>query len=147
MVLKVRNGCSYGDDPQDLQAEMLDHSKQTGYKVDHFADAVCGECSSTGFRVLLDDEEGCAVRICLSCKAQHYIGDSAQYAQDATLGDCSCPCGQEAFQVSIGVHLYAGSNDVKWLYLGLRCISCGLVAVYGDWKNEYEGYERLLQMV
>ncbi|WP_193378329.1 hypothetical protein [Schlesneria paludicola] len=28
--------------------------------------------------------------------------------------------------------------------LGFRCTACGLTAVYGDWKNEYNGYQELL---
>jgi len=31
-------------------------------------------------------------------------------------------------------------DDVRWLYLGCRCVTCGLTACYGDWKNEYPGY-------
>lgn len=37
------------------------------------------------------------------------------------------------------------SDDVRWLYLG--CRSCGLVGCYADWKNEFNGYEKLLAMM
>ncbi len=40
--------------------------------------------------------------------------------------------------------LYEGSEDVRWLYVGCRCPACGLTAVYGDWKNEFNGYRDLL---
>jgi hypothetical protein len=63
------------------------------------------------------------------------------------LGECACPCGQEEFEITVGVSLYEESEDVKWLYLGCRCPACGLVAVYGDWKSEYEGYRGLLARV
>lgn len=36
---------------------------------------------------------------------------------------------------------------MKWLDLGCRCTACGLTAVYGDWKNEYEDYQALLARI
>ena len=66
---------------------------------------------------------------------------------EAQLEECACPCGREAFKISAGVSLYEGSHDVRWLYLGCRCAQCGLTAVYGDWKNECEGYQTLLVKV
>jgi len=36
---------------------------------------------------------------------------------------------------------------VKWLYLGCRCVACGLVACYGDWKNEFEDFREFLKRV
>jgi len=41
--------------------------------------------------------------------------DGAEYADDAELEDCACPCGTELFQITAGVHLYADSSDVKLL--------------------------------
>ena len=46
-----------------------------------------------------------------------------------------------------GVALYAKSEDVRWLYLGLRCPACKLTAVYGDWKCEAGPYRELLARV
>ena len=51
------------------------------------------------------------------------------------------------FEISAGVALYQDSQDVRWLYVGCRCVCCGLTACYGDWKNEYPGYETLLRAV
>ena len=50
--------------------------------------------------------------------------------------NCACPCGGEGFEITAGVSLYEGSEDVEWLYLGCRCPRCGLVAVFGDWATE-----------
>jgi len=147
MTLRVKRGHSYGDNHEDLRAEILNHSKDNGYPVDHFGDAICKTCTSKVFRVALDDSAGCAERHCISCENRHFIGDSSDYADEAELEDCSCPCESEEFEVAVGLHLYSGSKDVKWLYLGLRCTACGLVAVYGDWKNEFEGYEALLARI
>ncbi len=95
----------------------------------------------------LDENEGAAVRVCAKCKAEHPIGDSDEYLEDAELEECACPCGNEEFEVTVGVSLYEDSEDVRWLYLGCRCPKCGLAACYGDWKNEYIGYRELLKRV
>lgn len=95
----------------------------------------------------MDDNEGAAVRVCVGCKAEHPIGDSDGCLEEAELGEYACPCGGEEFEITVGVSLYADSEDVRWLYLGCRCPKCGLAAVYGDWKNEFNGYQELLARV
>lgn len=99
------------------------------------------------FSLLIDDNEGAAIRECSSCQNRHPIGDSEEYLDDAELEECACPCGNGHFEISIGVSLYENSNDVRWLYLGCRCPQCNLCAVYGDWKNEFIGYNILLKKV
>ena len=83
----------------------------------------------------------------LLCAAEHFVGDSEDYAEDAELEKATCVCGGNVFELCIGVALYRDSEDVRWLYLGLRCVACGITGVYGDWKNEYNGYEDLLARV
>jgi hypothetical protein len=51
------------------------------------------------------------------------------------------------FEITVAVSLYADSEGVRWLYIGCRCPACGITAVYGDWKNEFDGYRELLAMV
>jgi hypothetical protein len=146
MALRRRGKWRYGDSQADIPGEILRYSKGVEYLAHHYADAVCG-CGGKVFRLLLDDTQGAAVRRCVACNAEHPIGDSDEYMEEAELGECACPCGNEEFEISVGVSLYEGSEDVKWLYLGCRCPGCGLTAVYGDWKNEFIGYRELLARV
>jgi len=147
MALRKRGKWRYGDSQADIRAEILRYSKEAGYPAKHYADAVCA-CSGRVFSLYLDDNEGVASRVCIACDADvHPIGDSAEYMEDADEDECSCPCGAEAFEITVGVSLYPRSEDVRWLYLGCRCPACGLTAVYGDWKNEFQGYEELLSRV
>lgn len=81
--------------------------------------------------VLARRHEGVAVRTCVGCHSEHPVGDSDACLEDAALEECACPCGRD-------VSLSEGSEDVRWLYAGCRCPSCGLTAVYGDWKNEFK---------
>jgi hypothetical protein len=146
MALRKRGKWRYGDSQADIRAEVLRYSKGVEYPAQHYADPVC-KCGGTRFRLALDDDQGAAVRTCVACDKEHPIGDSKDYLAEAELGECACPCGGEEFEISVGVSLYDDSEDVRWLYLGCRCPKCGLTAVYGDWKNEFNGYRKLLARV
>jgi len=142
MAFHIRGKHHYADEQADIRVELQDYSAKS-YPVQHFAEAVC-VCGGCRFRLTVDDTEGAAVRECVSCGHKHPVGDSAEYLEDAELEECECPCGQAAFELTVGVALYPKSEDVRWIYLGCRCVGCGLVGCYGDWKNEYEGYQDLL---
>ena len=143
MTLRRKAEYGYGDSQEDIRTLLTDYSNRNAYPADHYADALC-TCGNTTFRLFLDEEVGAAVRLCARCGVQHPMGDSADYLEEARLGEAECICGSNIFEITVGVALYSGSEDVKWLYLGCRCIQCSLVACYGDWKNEYIGYQELL---
>jgi hypothetical protein len=145
-VLTKKGQYWYGDSQGDIHREILRYSELNGHFADHFSDAICS-CGSSAFRLSLDENEGAAVRECAQCALQHPIGDSGEYLKNASLEECGCPCGNDNLEISVGVSLYANSDDVRWLYLGCRCPQCKLTAVYGDWKSEFSGYLLLLQRV
>ena len=140
MALTMRGEFRYGDSRADIREELVRYSKLNAYVAHHFADAVC-KCDGTRFRLSLDGNEAVAVRKCIECAAEHPLADGDEYLEEAELEECACPCGGEDFEIAVGVSLYADSEDVRWLYLGCRCPECGLTAVYGDWKNEFIGYQ------
>lgn len=147
MAHRKRGKWWYGDTQADIRAEIDRYSRKNGYPAEHFADAGCS-CGGRVFALRLDDAAGVASRTCVACDAApHPIGDSGDYADEAEEQECACPCGGEAFEITVGVALYAGSEDVRWLYLGCRCPACGVTAVHGDWKNEFGGYRELLARV
>jgi ribosomal protein S27AE len=147
MALQKRGKWRYGDSQADIRAEIRRYSQKITYLAHHYADAVCGKCGGRVFWLFLDDLQGVAVRTCVACDDAHAIGDSDNFMASAELDECVCPCDGEQFEITVGVSLYKGSEDVKWLYLACRCPTCGLTAVYGDWKNEYIGYKELLARV
>lgn len=116
------------------------------YVPTHFADAKCN-CGATTFKLLVDDEEGVAIRICTNCEVEHPMGDSDEFLEDANSEETGCVCGAEVFEITVGVSLYDDSEDVRWLYVGCRCTACGLTGCFGDWKNEFSGYQDLLAKV
>ncbi|MBI3072127.1 MAG: hypothetical protein HYY84_08400 [Deltaproteobacteria bacterium] len=145
-MLRRRGGFSYGESQADIRDELHRYSKANAYIVDHFADAVC-DCGCKVFGLALDEAAGVAVRTCVGCRTERPIGDCADDLADAELEECACTCGGEELEVTGGVSLYEGSEDVRWFYIGCRCPKCGLTAVYGDWKNEFNGYRELLARV
>src|SRR4051812_36926020 len=92
MALTKRGKYRYGENRADIRAEILRYSKTNAYVAEHFADAAC-VCGGKVFRLVLDDTEGAAVRTCVGCAAEHPIGDSDEYLDEAELEECSCPCG------------------------------------------------------
>jgi hypothetical protein len=148
VIQRTKQGLGYADAQADIPDELRHYSDhgEGSYTPQHFADAVC-RCGRREFLLRTDDEAGVAVRVCGTCGHEHAIGDSADYLDEAELDDHECLCGSPLFEITVGVHLYRGSQDVRWLYLGCRCPACGLAGCYGDWKNEYDGYRGLLKRV
>src|SRR5579862_5259845 len=143
MALRKRGAYRFGDGPDDLHVEIKRYSLLVGYQAEHFSDCVCA-CSNRLFKLALDEAQGAAVRQCIVCNAEHPIADSEEFLADATLEETECPWGKNGVELSLGVSLYENSEAVRWLYVGCRCSQCGLVAVYGDWKNEFENFRVLL---
>ena len=147
MALRKRGKWRYGDSQADIRAEILRYSKGVKYLAQHFADAVC-VCGGKAFLLCLDDNACVATRVCIACDADaHPIGDSDEYLDGAEEEECARPCGEEVFEITVGVSLYPDTEDVRWLYIGCRCPKCGRTAIYGDWKNEFIGYQALLAQV
>jgi hypothetical protein len=146
MALRKRGKWWYGDSQADIRDEIVRYSKLNGYLAHHFADAEC-KCGGRLFVLRMDDTAGAAVRKCVRCSEEHPIGDSGQYLDEAELEAYECVCLENVFEITVGVSLYDSSEDVRWLYLGCRCPKCGLTGVYGDWKNEFNGYRELLARV
>ncbi|MCH8243591.1 MAG: hypothetical protein IH897_13415, partial [Planctomycetes bacterium] len=61
----------------------------------------------------LEKIAGRPIRICDECNDEHPIGDSEDYTEAAELEGCECPCGSNLFEITIGVSLYEGSEDVR----------------------------------
>lgn len=146
MALQKRGGHYFGNSQDDIRTEVVRFSNLNGYEATQFADALCN-CGGRLFHLVMDEDEGAAVRTCIKCGGRHAIADSAEYLADAELEDYGCLCGEDHFEITAGISLYPASQDVRWLYIGCRCPSCGLTGVYGDWKNEYLDYRALLAKV
>ena len=51
------------------------------------------------------------------------------------------------FNIGVGFALFTDSNDIRWSYVGLRCVGCGLLGCVADWKIDYSPSCQLLEQV
>lgn len=79
-----------GADFTDL-AEYVRVVTASGYPADRVTQSVCA-CGGTYFRLAADTTEGCARRTCGACGTSAFIGDSAEYWEDAAPEPVACPC-------------------------------------------------------
>lgn len=131
-----------GEDITDL-ADYLRKFRVGGYLVEEVVESVCSGCSGRAFRVAADDDEGCAGRVCIACGVGVFLADSAEYAEEAELQPCECPCGGDTFAVALGF-AFRADREVRWISIGLRCLTDGAVGVYADWKIDYSPTAHLL---
>ena len=147
MAITKKGKYYYGENQNDLREVLAEYSEEVRYPIDHFKDVSCS-CGNKIFNVLMNEDEGVAARICTSCEDEHGIGDSDDYIDDVeSIDEMVCLCGSNEFQITAGVSLYKDSEDVRWFYLGLYCPKCHCLGCYGDWKNEFLGYKKLLEKI
>ncbi|GIF71708.1 hypothetical protein [Asanoa siamensis] len=133
----VEDGLPRGETFEDLAA-FLREPEPGGYPIQEVRECVCRSCGGRSFEVVVAADEGAVRRTCLACGAHDFIGDSDEYWDDAEEhGVCECPCGNETFAAAVGYSLREDGEDVRWLYVALRCLSCGGMGVYEDWKISY----------
>ena len=110
-----------------------------GHSVADGLHATCGPCSDAagGFRPVLDDEEGAAVRTCATCGSQIAMLDCADYLEDADLGGAACPCGHEVFDAAVGFALRE-DGEIRWVSIGLRCLEDGWLGVYAGLEDQLQ---------
>jgi hypothetical protein len=134
-----------GTEPQDLNKYLEAYSSDQ-YKVHQFRLAKC-ECGSESFSLLADDVEGTAKRICSKCGGEHLICDSEEYWPDSSPEEWTCiGCGSKSANVGVGFSLYE-DGEVRWLYVGERCVSCGILGCFAGWKVAYTPSKQLVDQV
>lgn len=118
---------------------------QQGYPATKFAIARCA-CSTDRFRLYADQDEGCAKRQCTSCGKDAFICDSEDASEDASLKKVSCKCKKDVFDLVVGFSL-RDTGEIKWITVGARCVFCGMLGSYIDWKIDYAPTDHLYSKV
>ena len=82
-------------------------------------------------------------------RAREFIADREEHWDDDESADyfCGCPCGAEEFAGAVGFSSREDGQGVRWVFIGLRCLSCGLLGIYEDWKISYGPSLHLLDQV
>jgi len=121
---------------RDALADSIRDYASGNYAVAEVRHSTC-TCGADRFEVQADDTEGCALRRCVACEQEHLICDSEEYWDESNAEQCFCTCEKGIFQVAVGFALVEDKTNVRWLYVGMRCVACGLAGVYADWKIDY----------
>jgi hypothetical protein len=149
MALQQRGDYWYGDSASDIRV-LLSMDRPGSDPITVFADAVC-ECGGRVFTLQLDDEYQEAALFCKACDSQHLfhttnVDGYYEGHPEADTEWCGCPCtkrGATYYEITLGASLYDGSDDVRWVHIGCRCVACGLVAFYASWHRIEIPYQTL----
>lgn len=134
-----------GTEAADLEPFLRDY-EAGGYPVTRVVQARCG-CGATRFEVSLSDDGDAVSRACARCGEEVRMLDSAEHwDEDGEHDECACPCEGEVFEAAVGFALRE-DGSVKWVSVGLRCVECGILGTYADWKIDYEPSAGLLDRV
>ncbi len=116
-----------------------------GYPTSKHIVAKCS-CGKQHFQLTADQDEGCAKRICASCGIEKFICDSEENWQGSSPKKLKCNCRKDIFEIVVGFSLRDG-GEIKWVYIGERCVNCELLGSYVDWGIDYAPTKHLYSMV
>ena len=139
-----------GSEAKDVE-EYLRALKPEGHPVHDTRVCQC-TCGSLDFGLRADRNEGCARKTCFKCGTKSFLGDSAEYWKDATPRTWKCTeCGSKVCNLAVGFSLYEAdpgeAADVRWISVGQRCVKCGTLGSFVDWKVAYGPSHHLLEQV
>jgi len=115
-----------------LSEEIRRYAKLNGYTADRVTAQLCS-CGCQHFALTSDDDEGAACIRCKDCGQEIDVESSKSYIKDPIANICNCD--EEYMKVSIGVAMYPGTTNTRWVYVGCECSTCNLVGVYVDWQE------------
>ncbi|MFO0570075.1 MAG: hypothetical protein U0263_30810 [Polyangiaceae bacterium] len=139
-----------------LRREMKQYADANGYPMarSYAPKCKCGAkvmsaaYGSGTFFIAGDDRDGGALLICGDCDAEGFVADSQTYMRPRLTREGQwreCFCRKRDFQVVVGAAFYADSSDVRWWYVGGRCVHYGVQGVYVDWKDDGTPWEAKLR--
>jgi ribosomal protein S27AE len=133
-----------GEDFGDL-AEYLRVVTAGGYPADRILESVCS-CGGTTHRLRADPLEGVAQRTCVVCGSSAFIADSEEEWSEARPELWRCICGNDTAELGVAFSLKS-DGEVRWITVGQRCMSCGVLAAMVDWKISYGPSAHLLAQI
>jgi len=109
-----------------------------GYPVHRVIEARC-DCGGASFHIHVDRDDELAQTECVGCGAKTFVADSEDHWDASVVEAQSCPCGEEVFEVGLGLCIREDEEDgdwVRWGSIGSRCVACGTLASSVDWKSD-----------
>ena len=100
---------------------------------------MCSECNNTIFSTFVDDEEDAIKVKCNRCGKEKILLDCDDVWEESRPKSVKCPVCKRGKEFNLKVGLIRRDNgSVKWVYIGNRCVNCGVLGFFLDWKIDYE---------
>ncbi len=98
----------------------------------------CGNCGGEALKMRMDRVEGAIQVVCMDCGTKKILLDCGEIWEDANprLRKCAACKTGVLHNVRVGFSRRADGN-AQWVYIGSRCIGCGVLASYLDWEIDY----------
>jgi len=130
----------YGDCAEDIDEYLIGFVNEDPDNDDMIAKtgiATCDNCGSDSFNIEIDIDEGAIEVECVDCGEKRLLLDSNENWEDCDPAGLECPlCECKAHNVA-GGFVFRDNGDVKWIYIGTRCIECGVLSSPVDWEINY----------
>jgi hypothetical protein len=135
-----------GSVPEDIEEYLRAYVADGGITLDRTV--ICqSSCGSQEFELDADRNEGCARWTCTKCHETRFIGDSAEFWAGAKPKRLRCvSCKQTAHNLGVGFSLRS-TGDVRWMTIGERCLRCGTLSSFVDWKVDGTPTHHLFEKV
>ena len=131
-----------GDSADDIADYLRAYTAEPSIDVKPVA---CRSCGSGVLEVKVDQDEGAVQVICPLCGAQKILLDCEEIWADARPKPVKCPiCRDKRCNVQVGF-LRRENGSAKWVYVGNRCVGCGTLGSYLDWKIDHEPTDEMEQ--
>jgi len=135
MALRKKGKYYYGDNQADLALELKRYSELNKYPIDEVENITCEKCGQKSFKLFSDNDESGALCQCINCAEKQFIRDTLNFINQDEIDNHECMCGNDNFEITVGLSFYQGTKDVRWVYVGGYCQKCGLVGNYIDWNE------------
>ena len=141
-----------GADTNDIHEYLSIFMVEDGQPLDEYRAVVCS-CGTDTFFLEADRDEGTARRKCTNCKKVHFVCDSEEFWEESTPEKWKCMCKSIETNLGVGFSFYEKTDsqdaepDIRWLYIGCRCVKCGVLGCFADWKVGYGPSFHLLNEV
>ncbi|HET9143896.1 hypothetical protein [Actinophytocola sp.] len=146
MVIDTSGTWWTGESFEDL-AEYLRELGVAGHAVDEVRECRCAQCDGLVFGLRADRVEGGARRTCRACGLKQFIADTDEHWADCTPKTWKCGCGCKDANLAVGFSLRDDGGDVRWIAVGERCVNCGVLSSFVDWKISYRPSRHLLDQI
>lgn len=145
MTIEMSRQAWVGTEPHDVR-ELIEVYGHHNYEVHEYRVARC-DCGCSAFRLEIDDCKVAARRTCFDCGYEHPMCDSAEFwEQTQPERACCAGCGGDKHNIGVGFSLHE-EGDVRWLYIGVRCVACGIFTCAAEWEVCYTPSRHLFDQV